>query len=287
MTSGVVLDRLDGVDSRANQFEQADIVEVQFAGKSFKLYSFDNTDQIATQIAGGSYEAPLPMLMMATLVRSEGAFLDVGANTGIYSIMASVIAPDRRVIAFEPLPNVLKSFWANLLVNGLENHVCVYETALSDRVGKATLHIPDPSHGLIETSASLEQEFKTASSEISVTVNTLDQMQFLPEVAVIKVDIEGHEYAFLRGAKETLNRDRPVVFAEVVGPARRNAMWALLNELGYMDFRLRPDLAIHDGEIMFDNMAWNHAFVPIERLTKFKEACDSCGVILLRRFNLT
>jgi hypothetical protein len=52
-----------------------------------------------------------------------------------------------------------------------------------------------------------------------------------------------------------------------------------------VDFRLRPDLAIHDGgEVLYDPLAWNHALVPAERLAKFHEACHSCGIAMLRRF---
>ena len=46
-------------------------------------------------------------------------------------------------------------------------------------------------------------------------------------------------------------------------------------------------MAIHDGDVLFDNAAWNHAFVPVERLTRFKEACDSCNLSVLRRFDVS
>ncbi|QRE77048.1 FkbM family methyltransferase [Methylobacterium aquaticum] len=263
------------------------ILHVNFAGKTFDLDSSDGMDAVAQQIAAGVYEAPLPFLMMATLLRVDGAFIDVGANTGIYSIMASVLAPDRKVIAFEPLPPVLDIFRKNLSINGLQDKVEVHEVALSDRNGVASLHIPDPRHGLVETSASLESEFQQPHSIIEVPVKRFDDVNVSDFIGVIKADIEGHEYAFLNGARETIMRDRPMIFAEVVGPAKRGPMNALLHNVGYLDFRLRPDMAIHDGEVLFDNAAWNHALVPIERLTKFKEVCDACGLPMLRRFHLS
>lgn len=262
-------------------------LNVNFAGRSFEIDSSDGMDLVAQQLAAGSYEAPLPFVMMATLLRVEGAFIDVGANTGIYSVMASTFAPDRKVIAFEPLPPVLSILRKNFALNNLQDKVTVHEVALSDRNGVASLHLPDPHHGLVETSASLERDFKPAHSIIEVPVKRFDDMNISDFIGVIKADIEGHEYAFLNGARETIMRDRPIVFAEVVGPAKRGPMNALLQNIGYMDFRLRPDMVIHDGEVLFDDAAWNHALIPVERLAKFKEICDSCSLPMFRRFQLS
>ena len=114
-------------------------------------------------------------------------------------------------------------------------------------------------------------------------VRRLDDVVIDGPVAVIKVDIEGHEHAFLRGARGLIDRDRPIVFAEVLRAARRNLLNRFLREADYLDFRLRPDMAIHDGEVLFDAAAWNHALVPREKLGRFKEACDSFGLPVLRR----
>ncbi|WP_246102242.1 FkbM family methyltransferase [Methylobacterium terricola] len=263
-------------------------VEVTFAGRTFKLDPADGADQVARDIMTGTYEAPLPMLMMASLVRIDGAFVDVGANTGLYSVMAAVIAPGRPILAFEPLPLALAALRRNIAANDIRHAIAVHESALSDHSGKATLHIPDPSHGLIETSASLEADFKPrnrATTLLEVTVATLDSVDIPGPIGVIKVDIEGHEHAFLEGARATIARERPIVFIELLQGAPSHRIRHFVREMGYVDFRLRPDLAIHDGgEILYDPLAWNHALVPAERLLKFQEACQSCGLAMLRRF---
>ena len=263
------------------------LVNVSFAGKTFQLDSSNGMDRVAQQIAAGSYEPPLPLLMMALLLRSEGLFVDVGANTGVYSIMAGVIASDRKIVAFEPLPPVVEILRRNIAANHLTDRITLYDVALSDCAGTADLHLPDPSHGLIETSASLEESFQKSHATVRVNVSRLDDIAVSEPIAVLKVDIEGHESAFLHGARETVLRDRPFIFAEVVGPAKRSRIGAFLHGVGYMDFRLRPDMAIHDGEVLFDDAAWNHALIPSERLSKFKEACDACALPMLRRFYLS
>lgn len=266
-------------------------IEVNFAGKSFRIDPTNGADQVAREIGNGSYEAPLPMLMMATIIRIEGAFIDVGANTGIYSVMASIIAPGRQVLAFEPFQTALDAINRNVAINNLEHTIKISNVALSNRSGRAILHVPDPSHGLIETSASLEAEFKphhASNSVIEVEVSTLDAIDVEGPIGVIKVDIEGHEYAFLEGAKESISRDRPIIFIELLNAAPMHKIRKIARELNYLDFRLRPDLAIHDGgEIIYDPQAWNHALVPAERLHKFQEACNSCGLTMVRNFVLS
>lgn len=272
--------------SSSDESKNLSFIKIDFAGHSFQLDASDDMDLVARQIASGGYEAPLPFLMMATLLRTEGLFVDVGANTGVYTVMAGTVVRDRRIIAFEPLPTVVEILKRNLAVNDLTAQVTLIEAALSEHAGTADLHLPDPGHGLIETSASLEQSFQKPHSTIQVPVKRLDDFAITDTIGVIKVDIEGHEHAFLRGARETILLHRPIIFAEVVKPARWSAIGAFLHDVDYIDFRLRPDMAIHDGEVLFDDAAWNHALVPSERLTKFKEACDACNLPMLRRFQL-
>jgi FkbM family methyltransferase len=259
-------------------------IRIEFAGRHFFLESADGRDQVARDMASGAYEAPLPMLTLATLLCVDGAFVDVGANSGLYSILAGLI-PNRRVEAFEPLQAALEAFRHNLVLNQMIDRVVIHEVALSDRRGSATLHIPDPSHGMLQTSASLQPDFLPAHSMVDVSVRCLDEFEF-GRVGLIKVDIEGHEHAFLGGAKSTIMRDRPIIFAEVLHLAKRDRIGAFLHDVDYMDFRLRPGMAIHDDEVIFDLLAWNHAFVPIERLPKFKEICEATGLELFRRFTL-
>ena len=265
---------------------QMGLIDVSFAGRSFKMEGADGMDQVARKMQEGSYEPPLPFLMMATLTRTEGAFIDVGANTGVYSLLAATMTSGREIIAFEPHPGIASAFIRNLRANGIENRVTVHQFALSNASGVMALYMPDQGHGLIETSASLEKDFKTVADSIDVPVKRLDEIKIDTTVAVIKVDIEGHEMAFLEGAVNLIDRDRPFIFAEVLSRARRNLLGQFLRRTSYIDFRLRPNMAIHDGDVEFDHSAWNHAFVPLERLGRFKEACDSCSLPMLRRFKV-
>ena len=238
---------------------------------------------VATTMQAGTYETPLPIMLMATVLRTQGVFLDVGANNGLYSILAAKTRPGVGVIAFEPYAPARDILLANLALNGLDANVAVHDTALSDSAGEATLHLPDSSHGLLETSASLEPGFQLAARTVAVRKARLDDLPLDERIAVMKIDVEGHEAAVLRGAARRLEQDRPIVFAEMLDRAESQFpfMTALFTRLDYLMFRLRADCAIRTDEIRFDPLAWNYAFVPAATLAVFRECCTTHDVEIL------
>ena len=68
-------------------------VTIDFAGHSFRMDASDEMDLVAQQIASGGYEAPLSFLMMATLLRTEGLFVDVGANGPVANAIRPAFTP--------------------------------------------------------------------------------------------------------------------------------------------------------------------------------------------------
>lgn len=260
------------------------LISLRFADRDFFLDDLDGSDLVAKEMQQGSYEAPLPILMMAIIARNPGLFLDVGANNGLYSVLAGITTPDTRIVAFEPYPPVLEILKSNMRANNLSDRVDVRSIALSDSKGSAPLYLPDQAHGLLETSCSLEPGFKPFHQSIQIEKDTLDNIALPEFISLIKADIEGHELAFLRGAKNTIRRDRPFIFAEVL-PANPTVLAELtifIQQIGYIDFRLRKEVAIQSDNVEHDPLAWNHAFIPRDRLIGFRQACEAHQFALVR-----
>ena len=100
----------------------------------------------------GTYEAPLPIMVMAHVFRTQGLFLEVGANNGLG--MQSL--PPRRALMpgswlSNPMRPAREAMLTNLVLNDLVERVIVHDVALSDSAGEAVLHVPDSSHGSLET----------------------------------------------------------------------------------------------------------------------------------------
>jgi len=260
------------------------MLKINFAGRTFVLDGKEGADLVAQQMENGSYEAPLPMLVMAFVARTKGMFVDVGANSGVYSILASKARPGVQVAAFEPFPPVANVLLQNLRANDLDRDVIVYPLALSDSAGSVPLFVPDPSHGLLETSASLEADFKPYNQTITVEKRRLDDIKLSQTIAVIKADIEGHEAAFLHGATATLERDRPVIFAEMLPGASKHfyGLTKMLTQRDYLLFRLRTQCVIGCWAIEHDPASWNYAFVPRERFSLLRECCQAHDLEMFR-----
>lgn len=155
--------------------------------------------------------------------------LDVGASRGVYTWFLRGLAPE--VCAVEPNPRL-----AARLARAFPD-VTVHAVALSDREGRARLRVPRLGRTPAEGWATLEgrTDFPGLGAaeveEIEVPVTTLDRLA-LPDVGFVKIDVEGHEAALLRGAVETLRRCRPVILLECGGGPGSEA-GRLLAELGY------------------------------------------------------
>lgn len=162
---------------------------------------------VAHELRSGEPE----LRVLGSLLARGTVFVDIGANAGIYSQVA--LRHGCRVVAFEPVP-----VEAERLRRTLGLGADVHEVALSDRAGRAELHIPCIADREVTTRSSLGEDSDLVESTgvriIQVELATLDSFA-LRQVGFIKVDVEGHELAVLEGAAGTIGRCRPRVLVEV------------------------------------------------------------------------
>lgn len=144
------------------------------------------------------------------LLRSGDLVVDVGANFGFWSVLAA-----RRgcsVIAVEPVARTRALLVRNLERNGVAAAAEVVGEALSDAPGALEIAVPDGESGqagaYADAAATLERE--------TVAATTLDALLGERRVRVLKIDVEGHEWAVLRGAAGVLsNRQVDHVLVEI------------------------------------------------------------------------
>jgi FkbM family methyltransferase len=158
-----------------------------------------------------NYEPEL--IYLEKLLSPGSVFIDVGANMGIYTLVASrLVGEAGRVIAFEPSAQSLPLLLENIELNSLKN-VCAFPVALADRVGKARLY-----HQGVPECNSLARDPSWGGEAEEVTMETLDNIvkgASVTRVDVIKIDVEGAEELVLRGAANVLASMRPAVIFEV------------------------------------------------------------------------
>jgi FkbM family methyltransferase len=164
--------------------------------------------------------------------------VDVGANVGIYTYWLMRYA--RGCHSFEANPDLA----SRLKRYAHGRRLTVWSMALSDTVGRVTLHVPvDARTGLQRAgSASIVSHSATGPVvDIEVDQARLDELD-LPRVGFVKVDVEGFEMNVLRGAAKTIERDMPNVLVEAENRHRPNAVGdviAWFGHRGYVGYYLR------------------------------------------------
>jgi FkbM family methyltransferase len=202
--------------------------------------------------------------------------VDVGANKGSYLWALSRAVPQGRVVAFEPQPGLVE--YLRVAVASLKN-VCIEPLGVSDHPGRLVLAIPGNKVG--SPGASFESHIREQNDAgiVEVAVITLDEY-FANEqqrIGAIKIDVEGHELAVLRGARETIRRHAPAIVVECEGRSVTGGdVRVLFDELAQLNYRgefihrqrLKPlaqfDTAVHQprqGKRYWDHPDYCNNFV--------------------------
>lgn len=160
------------------------------------------------------YEPPTAAALLA-LFDAAGpgfTFFDVGANSGLYAMLAATAFEPSAVHAFEPTPATVAVL--DKIVRANRADVTVVGAAVGDAPGRATLHLSDKS----DASNSLVGGFKVSSAHVDVDVVTIDDHVRATGTApdVMKIDVETFEPAVLAGARSTIERHRPAIVIEVL-----------------------------------------------------------------------
>lgn len=146
------------------------------------------------------------MDILDQLLSSKKLVVDVGANVGLFSYFLAKMGKD--VEAFEPLPEC-----ANAIDAYRSSRIRVHNVALSSKPGTLKLYTP-LINGIPYPGNSSFTAVEGPHESREVPVQTLDQYHY-EKVCLIKIDVEGHELDVLKGATQTLGRERPVLLVEI------------------------------------------------------------------------
>ena len=169
--------------------------------------------------------------LINSLDLKDAVVLDVGAGFGVYSkLLSQCVGDGGKVFSFEANPVIYQEMLR--LVKG--KNIEPYNIALSDTNKTTTLYLPSILGSIPEPSLATLNE--TNECELyEVEAKALDSLDFpLENVRFIKVDIEGYDFRFLLGAKETLRKNSAIIqFEEHDVRKLFDDYSKLADELGY------------------------------------------------------
>lgn len=166
--------------------------------------------------------------LLNQLIKPGFIVLDVGANIGTHTLQfAKSVQPNGFVYAFEPQRIAFEFLCANIILNNYLN-IFPMMAGVSDTDGEIIVPILNPDS--LANSGSINIENKSSGDPVRLL--TIDSLK-LNRCNLIKIDVEGMERKVLLGAKETINKFRPLLFVENNTPENSEDLIRLLFDLKY------------------------------------------------------
>ena len=215
------------------------------------LYSANDDNVARTYFYYGpdAYET-LSLRLWHRLCADASCVLDIGAFTGLYSLVARGTNASCTCIAFEPMPHIRHRATMNFVLNGRTESIHIEPYALSDKTQILSLYT-SVGPTILDSGGSVTQRSATAATAIDLVQGiSLDQyLSSNPDLRpdLLKIDVEFHEVAVLAGARRTLISHRPRFIIEVSKQQTLEQVRGVLLDLEYRVFSIDESrLALHE-----------------------------------------
>ena len=212
----------------------------------------------------GSYESE-EMAMQLKLIGPKDTVVDVGGNLGWYSMTIGKARPESRILVFEPIPSTYHWLLENIKKNKLYN-ITAHNYGFSDVAGTFGFYYDST----LSVNASLENISNGKNvKNINCYVDTLDKYTKNNDVVIdfIKCDVEGAELLVFKGGTQTIERDKPIVFTEMLRKwtgkfkYHPNDIIAYFDRLGYNCYILRGDFLQYFRKVDEETKETNYFFL--------------------------
>ena len=208
---------------RLNRIKQ----NIKFKYLPFRLYHRIRCYKYA------KYRSP-ELSLISNLVKNNQNSIDIGANLGLFTFFMS--RASKHVFAFEPNPYPLEN-----LKDLVDSNVTILPIALGNNDGPVEIKIPHHRKGWSSNGASLASKEINDGKIINIQCRKLDSLN-IENIGLIKIDVEGFEIEVIRGAKDTILKNKPVMIIEneIVHTKDTNELFTIMNEFGYDKYICNP-----------------------------------------------
>ena len=182
---------------------------------SFKMYC-DNDDSVVKELHWTDYRGweLTSLRLWSDLLKNNtnGTIYDVGAYSGIYSLIAYKASNQFKIYAFDIQDKCMDRLKKNVAINKATN-IELLQAACTDFNGETDFFFYEED-GIMSSVASLVPN-KLNKLNKKVTTIKLDDFELNDVIKLIKIDVEGAEISTLKGLKRVLSKDAPDVLIEV------------------------------------------------------------------------
>ncbi len=191
-----------------------------FHNFSYKMLISPNKEIDKALYVTKTYE-PETLEFLRKNIKSTDVFLDIGSNSGIYSVICSHYV--KKVYSFEPSSRELATLKQNIQINSIHN-IEVQNIAIGGRNSKCYLKVALDHNSGHNT---LANNFIYSGTQLhttqEVTVKTLDSLFLNIPTDVWKIDVEGVELDVLKGARKIIQHNKPrIIIYEITEKFKQN-----------------------------------------------------------------
>lgn len=192
------------------------------------LWLLDHRNFVDRQLGVfGDFEPEQRAFLFSRSSSQLDAFLDIGANFGLYTVEAVHKKIAKQFYAFEPDPRNHAQLFANLYLNKQADKVVVYREAVSDMAGEVRIVLHSS-----ETTGTTRVDSNNSAAVSVPSIAIDDVLPLRNKTLLIKIDIEGHELAALRGMEKLLRNNSCYLQVEIFDD-NMQAVTNWLNQVGY------------------------------------------------------
>jgi FkbM family methyltransferase len=252
-------------------------IEIQEEGLIFTLRNF-NIKLLCTKL--DKRVTPIEILNFSSYEKKEAeiffsllapnmVFFDIGAHVGFYSIQAAKREETIKIYAFEPIPQTFDMLKKNILLNNVDN-IHPYNVGFLDVNEDVDFYF----NPIMSGNASARNLSGINSKKITSKVVSLDNFLLENEISsidIIKCDIEGGELLVFRGGLDSLKKNLPIIFTEMLRKWSEkfnyhpNEIIQLLAGLGYRCFTASGEKLIEFFIMNKESLETNFFFLHNEK----------------------
>jgi len=179
------------------------------------------------------------MKLWSELCPTANVIFDIGANTGLYGLVAKTIKPDAIVHCVEPIPGVFKILEKNISINRYD--IIAHRIGFSDYDGAAKIYMPEGADFAYSVTVNKNTITSKQTVEIEIQVcklSTFIEKHNIPKIDLIKLDVETHEVEVLKGMSMYLNEFKPTILIEVLNDEIALKLNEIFKDMGYLYFNI-------------------------------------------------
>ena len=189
------------------------------------------------------------------LAKKAKVIVDVGANTGLFSLVAKAVNPTATVYALEPVERVFEKLEANVDRNSYDIQ-CISKAA-SNSDGTALIY--DDTRHEHTYSVTVNENFTSFSDEEvaveieTIQLDTLVEQYKLTQIDLLKIDVEGHEPQVFEGFQKYIKQFEPNMIVEIWNSEIGEQIDALIQDIDYLFFTINESANCELGITKIDN----------------------------------